>query len=395
MTGGVEDAQSKDVKPKDVKPDSKEVKDALRSLEGLSEEQKKYVLDHLGQDVPPPQPPPTQPQPQNVPRLAMFSDQTSKDTVSYEIWKSEVRGLSNQYAEGLVMQAIRRSVRGRAAEVVLHEGDKGLNAVLEKMDGLFGNVLPVEQLMERFYIAEQGKSEDVATWACQLEDLIGKLKDRKAVSEEVGSSMIRTKFFTGLREEKMKNALRHKYDSHDNYSSLLIAARVAELESTPAAHQHVQQVEKSEKIQYDRVLKALDDIQNRLEKLETKDKEPSGRGARRGRQGRDEQQQFQNQQPQKQFQNQQPQQKQFQNQPPQQQFQNQQPQNQFQPQQQSQQPSQQQQPGDQAAGYQYSGYFNGNCYSCGGYGHRAKCCPLNLYPLASGASRQAGNPGPY
>ena len=375
-----------DVKPK-VREESKEVKDVMRAFGDLSEEQRRYVFDHIA-------PPQIQEQQVgmslgSIPRLAIFSDQPNKDSVSFDIWKAEVRGL-NQYPEQVVMQAVRRSVRGRAAEVVLHEGEKGLEAVLSKMDQLYGNVLTTEQILEQFYRAVQENKEDVATWACRLEDLIGKLRSKDAISEDAAASMLRTKFFTGLREEKIKNTLRHRFDSKEQYSALLVAARVEELETTSTVHQHSQQVDRTEKMQFDRVMKALESIENRIEKLEVGEKS-SERETRRNRhwRKRDSQQQQQQQQ----FQEQQ-RQHQLQNQQPQQQFQDQKPQQQFQTEQQQSQQYRQQQSDDQGAGYQHT-YFNGNCYSCGGYGHRASCCPLNLYPLASVASRQAGNRGPY
>ena len=46
-----------------------------------------------------------------------------------------------------------------------------MDVVLGKLDQIFGSILPVETLLERFYTARQLQTETVATWACRLGDL--------------------------------------------------------------------------------------------------------------------------------------------------------------------------------------------------------------------------------
>jgi hypothetical protein len=139
------------------------------------------------------------------------------------------------------------------------------NEILVKLEQIFGNVLPTEQLLEAFYSARQTSKETVATWACRVEELCAQLRSRQAVETAAEQSMLRTKFFTGLYKPAVKSALRHKFDGGEEYSQLLVAARVAELE-TSTQHQAVVAPEVS--VDVSALNKTLQEVCQRLEKLE-------------------------------------------------------------------------------------------------------------------------------
>ena len=108
----------------------------------------------------------------HVPRLSVFSGD-GKD-VSYEQWRFEVRSMIHEglYPTPAILHAVRRSVKGIAANTVLHLGESvSLDAILEKFDHVFGNILSAEMLLEQFYAAKQKSGEDITAWACRLEDL--------------------------------------------------------------------------------------------------------------------------------------------------------------------------------------------------------------------------------
>lgn len=207
------------------------------------------------------------------PRLSQFSGGENKNDVGYKQWIYEVRGLlkGGLYREALVLEAIRRSVRGTATDVLLNMGEQtSPEEVLIKMDRVFGNILPPERLLEQFYSAQQKERERAAVWACRLEDILSQLR---------AADMLRTKFFSGLHSGLTKNSLRHRFDANASYKDLLVAARVAELEFEKEQKEvKVQQataVDPGVSTKLDTVLKQLDSMQKRLDEMEKKQKQNS------------------------------------------------------------------------------------------------------------------------
>lgn len=206
-----------------------------------------------------------------VPRVGTFSGEEGRASeVSFNQWRFEVRGLKADglYAEGVVMQAVRRSLRGRAADVVLRLGPQAtVEAILGKLEQIFGNVLPAENVLELFYVARQDGRESVAAWACRIEDLLAQLREKKAIAAEAEESMLRTKFYSGLNRPGTRNAIRHHFDGERSYAELLVAARVAELETPARSHQAVVGCEDT---QMSSLVKSVEAMATRLENLEKK-----------------------------------------------------------------------------------------------------------------------------
>jgi hypothetical protein len=106
-----------------------------------------------------------------------------------------------------------------------------LDMVLDKFQRIFGTVSTPELLLEQYYSSRQLPNETVAEWACRLEEILHKLEERGCPVVGQSISMLRSKFWSGLRDINVKNALRHMYDSHVPYDDLLVAARRAEQEA--------------------------------------------------------------------------------------------------------------------------------------------------------------------
>ena len=88
--------------------------------------------------------------PLGYPRLSTFSgEDVSKGDVKFSRWKYEVQSLlQSGQADSIVLQSIRRSVRGTAAEVITTMPFAASAAdVLHKFEGFFGDVLPGEKIM--------------------------------------------------------------------------------------------------------------------------------------------------------------------------------------------------------------------------------------------------------
>ncbi len=152
-----------------------------------------------------------------------------KGNVSYEVWKQEVTTFaSTGYFRGLdLIIAIRKSLDGLAADVLYHleqEQPTGISisALVEKMDNIFGNVLPLEAILEQFWSARQMDGESISAWSCRLEHLVALVRSKDASIFLSGNdSMLQTKFWSGLSEERMKSALRYHMDSNSTYAAIL------------------------------------------------------------------------------------------------------------------------------------------------------------------------------
>lgn len=179
------------------------------------------------------------------PRLSLFSGEGDKDA-RYAQWRAEVVGLQVDHSETVILQAMRRSVKGVAADVMLQLKDTDtLTSALDKFDKMFGCVQSAEKLYELFYTARQLPGETVVVWACRLERIVADVKGVDSnMSSEASNSMLRSKFWSGLSSSAMRDALRHRVDSGVAYPDLLVAARQVETENagaTPTQSAAVQQ----------------------------------------------------------------------------------------------------------------------------------------------------------
>ena len=209
-------------------------------------------------------------------RLSLFSGDDAKGDVSFELWKFEVRGLVRDglFPNAVVLQSIRRSLRGTAADILLHLGeDVKVDDLLSKLEKVFGNTLPPEAILEEFYSAKQRESEKVAMWVCRLETILSKLPVG-TFTPDASKGMLRTKFYSGLRLSVMRNALRHSFDGGATYEDLLVAARVAEreheLENASARVNQATAIDSGLAKKMDQVLSSLEKVQTRLDKLESR-----------------------------------------------------------------------------------------------------------------------------
>lgn len=209
-----------------------------------------------------------------APRLSFFSGDSQKGEVSFEIWQAEVLSLREAgYLDAAIMYAVRRSLRGVAADLVLNLGvQASIDRVFDKFQRVFGTVSTPEVLLEQYYSSRQSVDESVATWACRLEELLRKLQDRGCQLEGQSVVMLRSKFWSGLKDASVKNAIRHLYDSRASYDDLLVAARRAEQEESSgsvSSHQMTSQAS-----QYQTLLDEISKLNKRIDDM-TKRRNPN------------------------------------------------------------------------------------------------------------------------
>lgn len=96
-------------------------------------------------------------------RISFFSGE-EKD--SYDLWKYEVICLMKEsHSEQSILQAIRRSVKGEAAKVIMRLGvGANVQEILSKLDSIYGNVLEKEDILAEFYSAKQRDEANSWSW---------------------------------------------------------------------------------------------------------------------------------------------------------------------------------------------------------------------------------------
>lgn len=135
-----------------------------------------------------------------TPRLPNFSGDKKGDA-TFDLWKYEVECLcKDKYSDATITQAIRRSVRGEAARVIMRLGaDAKVDDILYKLESIFGTIDTKSSILSEFFSAKQKDDEDVASWGCRLEDLINKAIHLKQVKPSEANEMLRNMFYEGMK----------------------------------------------------------------------------------------------------------------------------------------------------------------------------------------------------
>lgn len=168
-----------------------------------------------------------------VPNIPPFSGliKPGSNDASYEDWKFHVTSLlSDKYhSESVIMQAIRRSLRGQASGVLRRLGvHASLSDVLHKMNQMYGTIEKEEDILKEFYNAEQ-QDEDVNAWSCRLEEILYRADSKLSLGSTKINEMLRNKFWTGLRKS-LKDISGHKFDRIMDFDELRVAIREIETE---------------------------------------------------------------------------------------------------------------------------------------------------------------------
>ena len=166
------------------------------------------------------------------PRLSSFSGDNNKGDVSYEQWRLEILGLKSEerYTDSCIINAIRRSARGTAAQSLTSLQFNSVDELLGFLDPLFGEILSDECLMTRLYSSAQTPTETISSWACRIQDIVLKLKGTQILTEPSASNVLRNRFWNGLYREEIKISSRHILDSNSSFANLMLAARKIEEE---------------------------------------------------------------------------------------------------------------------------------------------------------------------
>ena len=165
-----------------------------------------------------------------IPKLNAF-DGEDDGTYPYPNWRFDVLQLVRTgYSPTVVRMSIVRSCRGVPARVLHSLGQTfDVHDVIAAFDKRFASVATSEALMSQFYSATQKADESVNAWGCRLETILSQPQLSKTPRPQ-RLTMLREKFWRGLRSETVRNALRHRFDGGLTYDELLVYAREVEKE---------------------------------------------------------------------------------------------------------------------------------------------------------------------
>lgn len=164
------------------------------------------------------------------PKIPWFSgNEVKPGDVPFDIWRHEVKVLMKQtYENEAMLNAVRRSLRGEAGYVAMRlDLDAPVEAILHKLDSVYGSTAKKDELMAEFYGARQKEDESVSAWSCRLESVLSKAIERGIVQRSDVDGMLHSMLWTGLRTS-LKDISGHKYDLIKDFDSLRVALRQIE-----------------------------------------------------------------------------------------------------------------------------------------------------------------------
>lgn len=215
-----------------------------------------------------------------IPKIPNFSGEfpIPKGEVSFEVWKFEINCLRKDglHKETAVTHGARKSLRGEAAKILMNSlGHKAtIGEILDKFEGIYGTLETGEELLQQFYNATQNVGESISSWGCRLEDILTKAVSLKKLSESAKNDMLRTKFWSGLQNSILKNAIRYKYENIFSFDELRREVRKMEQELFPEGSKERKAYKVQHQVQTvgrDATLDgSLDGVHNRLTSLEQK-----------------------------------------------------------------------------------------------------------------------------
>lgn len=190
----------------------------------------------------------------------------------------------NRYSQSDIRAMVRQSLRGIAFNLMMDLGEHVDPAVLlSTFDSAFGSVYSSSQLMELFHSAKQKPGESIVLWFCRVQQLMGELKEVDRPAKE--SDLLRTKFFYGLSNTEIKEAIRHKFDQGQTFDQLFVAARAIESEKSggpsnypasgtkPVKRPVVSQQADTSNKKLEDILTELKSVSKRLTALETREQQ--------------------------------------------------------------------------------------------------------------------------
>ncbi len=88
------------------------------------------------------------------------------------------------------------------------------------MEGVFGNVVSGESILQHFYSTKQTSKESVTSWGLRLEEILQNAVRKGHIRPAQRNEMLRIKFWRGLDSTELKNATRVYFETELNFEDL-------------------------------------------------------------------------------------------------------------------------------------------------------------------------------
>ena len=213
------------------------------------------------------------------PKIPVFTGE-EKSEISFEVWKFEVKCILKEknYSMPVILQAIRNSLKGKARGLLLSLSEEATpDDIIEKLEGVYGNVYDCETIMQNFYMQRQELHQTVAEYGIKLETILQSAVEKGHISPDARNDMLRTKFWSGLRDTELKNASRYKYDTTENFDTLRKEIRAIELEISNSKSRPSETPTSNTKVRHNPLTTStttsdsvLDNILKKIEKMDQK-----------------------------------------------------------------------------------------------------------------------------
>lgn len=154
----------------------------------------------------------------------------------YDLWRHQLLSLiQERHRSQDLADAIRASLQGKAAALLISLGPQAtVEAILAKLDSVYGQVDDSADVMASFFSARQASTETVADWSCRIEGLFGRVQRLSATT--VSTEDLRQMFWTGLRQE-LKDASSFHYETVKDFDNLRKVLRRIEKQHPPQQQQ--------------------------------------------------------------------------------------------------------------------------------------------------------------
>ena len=206
------------------------------------------------------------------PRVSLFYGDNVKGEVPYQQWVYEIKCLiiEKTYKPEIILQAVRRSVRGEAGNLVRRLGTgASVVQILEKFESVYGEVDTKEHLLAKFYSARQEESEDVTKWSCRLEDILSIAVDRKIVDSSKVNEMLTNMFWQGLKPS-LKDISGYLFDKIKDFDKLRVEMRKLEQDHVGSNSIPCKSVTEKSQSEMKEMKTMIESLNNTVKELEKK-----------------------------------------------------------------------------------------------------------------------------
>jgi hypothetical protein len=153
------------------------------------------------------------------------------DGSDFTLWKIEVECIihSKMYPEQLISQTIRNSLKGQCRKILLTiRPTASSTEILKKLEDIYGTTQTEDAILQDFFNAKQEDKECTSDWALRLESIIQLAIETGEIPESKKNSLLKQRFWKGLKSEKLRNNTRVTYESAETFEILRRKARVEE-----------------------------------------------------------------------------------------------------------------------------------------------------------------------